>query len=468
MNFLCFDILYLIALYLNKCKDILALRHCCRNTYHIYTISFTTTKYLPKIFRTIHLNLSNSIYDSTLRDDNVITFIARTTLPTFTNLVKLNCYNIKYNIDTEIVNMPYLNSLDLGLSRCILQSTLKTLTQLKYLSIGFNNFSGNTISSLTNLTYLNCGFSTFTNDSLKNLTKLTKLICGDSSFSYIPNTLTSLTCGKSVFNTLDTPNLTYLKCENNTDLNDLSIINLKHLKYLDCGYHTNITQYSIERLTNLVTLICGNKIFDSNTILQLPKLKTLICDYNDYDYIKLPNLKYLSYNGKFLGNNSLVHLTNLHNLKLGNYCNQFTDEYLNRLTNLTSLECGNCKFTDSGFTNLLKLRYLDCGSAYLTDKTLHKLHKLVSLICGTNCKFTNYGLINLHNIRFINCCIGAVFTNKAIVKCKHLEYMHLCMDTQLTYHAFIRKTQIITILYESDGYDSKFPKNIPNLVIKVV
>lgn len=476
MNSFCFDILNYIASYLNSINDILLLRHCCRNTYKKYVVSFESTIYLPELFITPRLNLSRRLYDSNFSDNEVVSFNAHNKLPLFTNLVEFNCGTIGYCIDDLIVQMTQLRILKYDRSKCITNDTLKTLTQLTHLITGFGTVNSDTISHLTNLVYLECGYDSFTDVAIKTLTKLTTLFCGESTFTdiYSPS-LTYLDCGKSNFTDdviIKCNKLLRLDCGYNNCITNKSVSCLKSLTILDCGYRTSITEEAIKELSNLMVIICRNKIISTDVLTQLPDLISLHCDTNDYISLPLPKLEHLTYSGRFLTDDNLMHLTRLETLDLSN-CNQFTDNSLQYLTNLVVLECGNCLFTDNVIKTLTNLQYLNCCNSYLTDDGISNLCSIHSLISGPNCKFTDEGIKKMTNLSYLDCIAGTSFTDTTMTTFKKLQRVELYTDTTLTYRAFIRKTQIISVFYECNKCgDDKFPEDIdllyPNIYLRLV
>ncbi|KAI9071921.1 hypothetical protein K1719_046107 [Acacia pycnantha] len=259
----------------------------------------------------------------------------------------------------------YLNHLNLG--RCNFEGRvplgLNNLTQLTYLDLSSNKFSGE-ISFLSNqehLTHLNLEDNNFFGEIPSKISQWSKLVSLDLSYNFGTKESSSLRLEPSIWEKL---------ILNTTSLRVLSLdyVNMSSDTPNSLSLHMNVSS-SLIYLSLMRTSLQGDM---TNTILQLENLKYLDLGWNPNIKIQLldsiGHLKsleelYLSY-CQFEGPipPSFKSLTQLRSLDLAS--NKFSGgiSFLSALVNLTYLYLSNNSFSGqipSSLSNFEHLTYLD-------------------------------------------------------------------------------------------------------------
>ncbi len=309
-------------------------------------------------------------------------------------------------IPDEIVELRYLNQLNLSKSKIQDYSNLKNLHSLTYLDIRYSQIKDfSFFKELRNLKILDIGCSviedySFINDLpqlevldlrynpikdysfLGNTQNLYRLILGnhktkDYSFLQKIKQLSHLDLSvneiKDISFLKDLPNLTYLNLEQNEIENIDWLGSLKNLKELDLG-RNKISDISVfEHLPKIQKLnLWDNRLKDFSHLKYLTELKTLNLWDNhieDISFLKdSPQLEDIDLRvNKIKDFTPLLSLTNLTKLNLG-YTDLVDASFLKNFTKLTRLVLVYNKIVDVSFLKFLPhLNHLSLDSNKITN-----------------------------------------------------------------------------------------------------
>lgn len=291
----CLDIQKIIVSYFDEATDLLAWRHTCTSTMHVFTANFVYHTF-SDLFNVIALSLLSDNNEFTRNIDkhaSKVTYLDcgyNTKLSDLTKFVNLTLLKCSYN--KKIKHLPeQLLRLSCGWNNRLNDKDISHLHNLKVLQCDFNSsITSVGIGALTGLERLEVGLNTrITDDVFKNLKNLRYLKCNNSNLTdltllYLPN-LECLHCGtNSTFTNRGlsyVPKLCTLNCGVSTTFTDDGFKCIKNLQHLDCDGNNTLTDKALTYLPNLISLDCGtNKLFTDDGLLSLPNLKKVTPRYN--------------------------------------------------------------------------------------------------------------------------------------------------------------------------------------------
>jgi hypothetical protein len=213
-------------------------------------------------------------------------------------------------------------------------------------------------------------------------------------------------------------NLTYLDCNYNESLTELTLGNLPKLRHLNCQ-STSIAKLDVSGFTELNSLHCrDNKSLTELILGNLPKLEDLASGNTSLTKLDVSDLTELSYL-ECRGNESLIELT------------------LGSLSKLEHLYCNGCNLTRLDASCFTELKYLYCNdNESLTELTLGSSPRLSELNCH-NTKLAKLDVSGLTGLRELTCD-----ENKSLkdVWFKNIEQkdaiLRISMDPGVTVHYY--------------------------------
>lgn len=350
----CEDILYIIASFLNKLRDVISLHNTCKICRTCkFNITLQTKKIVPNfIYDDYNITKICSIFSDYSDIDKLLT-------DSLTNLSISHRIN-NINIFKKVSELTSLTKLQLSNNKYVNDSTFKKLVNLKYLNIGLypNNYIlGSFLTNFDKITFLNLGETFILSKYINKLITLEHLFINIEIQPDDFNTLINL-------KTLDVSKSDYT-------LSDSNIQNLYKLVSLKCKFSTIS---NVSHLQHLEMLYLGLN-FKMDTIENLEKLKILSIINTNIGYINVPNLMELLCND-VIDDNSLYNLSSLTYLYLSDNL-LITDKGIKHLSNLEFLHCGiNKNISSDSIGNCINLKYLHAGMSYVDLNNLSHLHNL--------------------------------------------------------------------------------------------
>ncbi len=248
-------------------------------------------------------------------------------------------------------------------------SGIENFTQLRYLNIDSNNFVNLKISDFPTLWNIKCeSNSKLTSISLINLplvgAALQRNILNKINLINLPY-LNYLNCSNNKFKMLEIsnhPNLIKIECEFNS-LDSLIVFNLPKLEELNCSQN-NLIKLDIENLPSLISLFCNSNQIKSIKLQNLPKLQSFSCLVNKLDSLNIDNLESLQ--SLFCSFNNIKHLK------------------ISDLKYVHTILCGNNQMNSIDIVNCRNLEWLECKNNSLTKLILNDFQKIAKLDCSNN------------------------------------------------------------------------------------
>ncbi|KAJ9555683.1 hypothetical protein OSB04_010297 [Centaurea solstitialis] len=297
-------------------------------------------------------------------------------------------YSLEGEISPSLVNLTYLNHLDLSSNHFdgTIPNFIGSMTQLRHLDLSWNNFLGtipNSMGSLTQLRYLDLSFNSFYGVIPKSIGSLSRLRCLNLSFNpldgSIPPELGNLTSLRVL--SLETDEKRSSTIEN---LDWLS--NLSHLQ------HLQMDGMSLAKANQWVDVISSLPKLSYLSLWQC-NLSEVMHPRSSFVNSSSSSIQYLNLKGNNL-NSSMYHwlfpLTSnkLLELDLSENILDGIPKYLGDLCSLRSLKLSNnpiaVKFDDflnnlSGCT-MITLETLDASYNQLTGSLSDEIQKFPSLV----------------------------------------------------------------------------------------
>jgi len=206
------------------------------------------------------------------------------------------------------------NGVDSNSDGIISQSEAEACLHLDLHDRGITDMSG--IETFINLETLDCSFNTLTDLDLSKLTELRSLNCMASHLSYLDvsasTRLTFLECRQNTIQHLyldNHPLLEELYCNNNYDLEELSLTQCAALRILECPvndivdldisvctsleilrcYINDLSNLNVSSNTALRVLHCSSNLIDSLNVSSCSELEVLRCANNTLSKLDISN-----------------------------------------------------------------------------------------------------------------------------------------------------------------------------------
>ena len=276
---------------------------------------------------------------------------------------------------------------------------------------------------LTDLKSLDCGgIDNITNyEDFMLLTELTRLDCEwcDGFNFQIIQVLTALK---------------YLNIRRCDDIGDHSLIHLTSLETLICS--EAVTDHAIGCLTQLRSLTTGHRVSD-RSIYSLRLLRSLDCTFfpfesysdqiTDQSIERLTELTELNCEG-CRGITMIVNVSHRSNYypnlkKLNCSKSGVTGGSIERLTGLTSLNCLGCTVTDDQLKPLTGLVSLNCSATDVTDVSILCLTLLMTLVCEDCSTITDSSIVCLTQLSVLICDDCDSITTQSIQCLTRLQHL---------------------------------------------
>ncbi|KAL9656100.1 hypothetical protein ABK040_007718 [Willaertia magna] len=390
------DILFEISKYFNTKKDYFNLALINKN---IYNLMINENLYsLNRLFKNIRVTLSS---------DGIPKYI----FDNLNNLQIINSYNL--HLLKKFTNLKYLSINNCNINDYVLQN-LKNLEKLNIENC--KNITGTCFNYLTQLTSLRIIKNNILDDdhliNLKNLKKLYLKKCNNLNGTFLQkfNQLESLTLKNCNYikpkylSYLNSDTLKKLYVSDEHEVEGEYIRNLRNLESLTIN-SGDIGDEDFENLQNLMELnlkvfsdCFTGKCFNLLINLEILSIDSFLLD--DFDLSCLLNLKELTILNDELGID-VSEMTNLRKLKL-KLVDNYTEESLSKLNNITSLNVKKGFFTGKCLNNYLQLTELNASYTDIEEQYLFDLKNLKKLKLQ-NCEgITGECLLFLNNLTNLN------------------------------------------------------------------
>ena len=188
-----------------------------------------------------------------------------------TSFINLQTLNVSNNVNLTSINisgLTHLQSINASESK-LTSIDLTGLINLQNLNLYRNNtLSSLDLNGLVNLQTLNCYITNISTLNLDGLSNLQNVICGGALTNFSATGTTNLNHLEVKFNSFtsltlsESPNLNYLDCSNNSNMNSLFIKNGSNEQYLNFQNDNNLSFVCADEseITSVQTFLSQNNI----------------------------------------------------------------------------------------------------------------------------------------------------------------------------------------------------------------